>query len=149
MNTLSCKNINLGCDPEFFFSKNGEILGAEKIIPERGIVYDPGTNHKRDGDYTSLDKSISKIIIDGVQAELNPRPNSCRANLGNEISACFNKIHKEIKNKGVGIDFSGVIEVGKGEFDSLSEKSKKFGCDPDINVYKNQINKLRQRNNGK
>jgi len=143
MKRLSSKNICLGCDPEFFFSKSGKVLGAEKIIPERGIVYEPGTNMKRDGDYTSLGKTKSKIIIDGIQAELNPRPNTCRANLGNEISACFNKIYKEIKEKGIDIDFSGVIEVDTKEFDSLSEKSKKFGCDPDINVYKNKINKVK------
>jgi len=26
--------ITMGCDPEFFFSKKGEIIGSEKIIPK-------------------------------------------------------------------------------------------------------------------
>lgn len=142
MRKLSSISMYMGCDPEFFFSKKGEVFGAEKVIPPDGIVYEPGTckweagNPKRDGDYTSLQSVKSKIIIDGVQAELNPRPNTCRANLGNEISACFRKIYSDLKMKNsFDIDFSPVIEVSKKEMDSLSEKSKQFGCAPSKNIY--------------
>jgi hypothetical protein len=141
---LGNRYIYLGTDPEFFFQKGGKIIGAEKVMPARGIPYEPGSCHKRDGDYTSKSGSKSRFIIDGVQAEMNPRPNTCRANLANEISACFNKLHQELNNNGeIEVDFSGVIEVSDEEFDSLSEKSKRFGCDPDFNIYKKKMNKVK------
>ena len=121
----------LGCDPEFFFrGQNGQTVGAEKILPEKGIDYNPWNSKKPE--------EISHIVIDGVQSELNPRPGSCRANLGNEISACFRALDKALKEKGqVGVSFDPVVKVSKAEMDSLSEKSKVFGCAPSTNVYKN------------
>ena len=57
---------SMGCDPEFFLKdKEGSTIGSEKFIPKGGI---------RVGG--------SKFIIDGVQAELNPAPSTCRALLG-------------------------------------------------------------------
>jgi len=135
--------IYIGCDPEFFFAKKGQVLGAEKILPEEGLIYKPGSDKKRDGDYTSKEATISKIIIDGVQAELNPRPNTCRANLGNEISACFRKLYTQIKeNKSLQVEFSQVKEVSKKELDSLSEKARVFGCTPSRNTYSKEENKI-------
>ena len=132
-------DVTLGCDPEFFFSgSKGKTTGAEKVLPENGITYKPGTAGKRDGDYTSCGNvKASKIVIDGVQAELNPRPNTCRANLGNEISACFRDLHKalEAQGKGVGVNFMPLVKISQKELDSLSEKSKTFGCAPSTNLY--------------
>jgi len=131
-------NVTLGCDPEFFFSgSKGQTTGAEKVLPENGITYTPGTAHY-DGSYTSRgDVKASKIVIDGVQAELNPRPNTCRANLGNEISACFRDLHKALQaqGKGIGVNFMPLVKISQKELDSLSEKSKTFGCAPSTNLY--------------
>ncbi len=130
-------NVTLGCDPEFFFSgSKGQTTGAEKVLPENGITYQPGTANY-DGSYTSRGPKESKIVIDGVQAELNPRANTCRANLGNEISACFRDLHKTLKaqGKGVGVNFMPMVKLTKKELDSLSEKSKTFGCAPSTNLY--------------
>ncbi len=74
---------NMGCDPEFFFKFKGEVVGAEKFLPKEGIK-----------------TSSSKFIIDGVQAELNPAPNTCRANLGNELVRCFKTLVEELKKTG-------------------------------------------------
>lgn len=131
-------NVTLGCDPEFFFSgSTGKTTGAEKVLPENGITYKPGTAHY-DGSYTSRGNvKESKIVIDGVQAELNPRPNTCRANLGNEISACFRDLHTalEKQGKGIGVNFMPLVKITQKELDSLSEKSKTFGCAPSDNIY--------------
>ena len=139
-------NVSLGCDPEFFFSgSRGNTTGAEKVLPENGITYKPGTAGKRDGDYTSCgDVKASKIVIDGVQAELNPRPNTCRANLGNEISACFRDLHKalEKQGKGIGVNFMPLVKISQKELDSLSEKSKTFGCAPSDNIYTHAESKI-------
>ena len=112
------QNVNFGCDPEFFFSKSGKTVGAEKVLPENGLY---------SGD--------SKIIIDGVQAELNPSPRSCRALLGSEIGRCFQEINKQLKTlKGLRISSSTTVKVTKKEMSSLSEKSQKFGCSPSKNL---------------
>ena len=139
-------NVTLGCDPEFFFSgSRGQTTGAEKVLPEAGLVYPPGTTGKRDGDYTSCGGvAASKIVIDGVQAELNPRPNTCRANLGNEISACFRQLHTELEKNGkkIGVSFKPLVNITQKELDSLSEKSKTFGCAPSTNLYQHAESKI-------
>lgn len=132
---LKHKTISFGCDPEFFFTVQGKTIGAEKIIPKKGIKYKAKTTHNTEGGYTAKGTE-SKIIIDGVQAELNPRANTCRANLGNEISQCFRELYKKMqKNKSVKADFSQMIEITQEEMDSLDASSKQFGCMPSYNTY--------------
>lgn len=145
MKTLNQHRVVFGCDPEFFFSKNGKIIGAEKVLPADGLIYGKtspqlGSIQKEGTNGTVVgDSEAGKIIIDGVQAELNPRPNTCRANLGNEISLCFRQIYKDITRSELGkafdIDFSQTISVSEEELATLSEKSKKFGCAPSKNTY--------------
>src|SRR3990167_542478 len=109
MKKLQYGMVNIGCDPEFFFSKKGKIIGSEKIIPKDGLYGNPG----------------SKIIIDGVQAELNPRENACREILANEIKACFKSLDRKLQEtKGIKADFSQTIEISKQELKSLDEKSR-------------------------
>ena len=135
MPKLTFHHIMFGCDPEFFFSKDGRVLGAEKVLPEDGLVYKSGDLLGKDGDSTSL-SGVSKIIIDGVQAELNPRANSCRANLGNEIACCFRKLEQTLtKSKEISIDFHQTIKLDKKDMSVLSDKSKKFGCMPSKNAH--------------
>ena len=69
--------ISLGCDPEFFFSKKGKVIGSEKVLPENGLCDSSG---------------YGKIVMDGVQAEINPSPSTCRASLGYNIRNCFTNI---------------------------------------------------------
>lgn len=115
--------IMFGCDPEFFFTKGGLVVGAEKVLPKDGIVAENNTSTK------------SRIIIDGVQAELNPAPATCRQLLAKEISRCFVSVRDTI-DKDFKLDFSQTVEVPKENFDDLSDGSKKFGCMPSKNAYK-------------
>ena len=125
-------SIIFGCDPEFFFQSNGHVIGAERVIPETGIVVSRPEKEFTTG---SLDKT-SKFVLDGVQVELNPRPHGCRANLGNEISLCFRQLRDHLKTKeGVNVDFQQVIEVPQAELDALCDKSKLLGCMPSQNAY--------------
>ena len=138
MNQLNFSHsVTLGGDPEFFFTgSKGQTTGAEKILPEGGLIYKPGSA-PHDGSYTAISGTTSKVIIDGVQAELNPRPNTCRANLGNEIGACFRDLAKAIKDgkDGINVSFAPLVNITQKELDSLSEKSKVFGCAPSTNIY--------------
>lgn len=131
--------LNMGCDPEFFFksSTNNEVVGAELLLPKDGFALgkQPGFTHW---------SPESKIIIDGVQAELNPRPNTCRANLANEISACFKALKADLDRKQAGVtcDFSQSIKISQSELSKLDEKNQKFGCSPSLSSYKDAGAKL-------
>lgn len=120
--------VSLGCDPEFFFEKKGKIIGSEKVINiNKGLKV-------KDSIYGSTNQQ-SKFIVDGVQAELNPTPNTCRANLGNEMSRCFRTLYNEMsKDKELSINFKPAVKITQKELDSLDEKSKVFGCSPSKNT---------------
>jgi len=111
----------MGCDPEFFFRKDGEIVGAETMLAPSGLDVGNG----------------SRFIIDGVQAELNPAPSFCRANLANNIRVCFSTLIKEMaKHKGFTADFSTTVEISKENLAQLNEAAKRFGCAPSQSIYK-------------
>lgn len=118
---------NLGCDPEFFFKQGGEVIGAEKVLPKGGLM---SSNSVYSG---------SKLIIDGVQAELNPAPSTCRALLSNNIVVCLCTLEETLKkqDKGVTVDFSRTVEISKEKLMELEEDSRKFGCAPSSSIYRN------------
>ena len=114
---------NLGCDPEFFFTFNGEVKGAEKVLPEKGMKCAEGT-----------------FIIDGVQAELNPQYSNCRANLANSIRHCFIELAAELKKKDPNIkcNFSRTVEISEESLMELKEESRRFGCAPSQTIYEDK-----------
>jgi hypothetical protein len=136
----------IGADPEFFFEnkKTGAVVGSEKVLPADGLNGNPeganGAYRPRPG-YELVDvesvKKHSKFIVDGVQAELNPNPSTCRALFGNEIARCFRQLREEIlkKRPDVAVSFAPMVKLSQEELDSLSEASKVFGCAPSSNVY--------------
>lgn len=113
--------VMLGCDPEFFFTKNGDVIGSEKIIDRKtGIL---------------ASANGSKIIVDGVQAEINPAPSTCRQSLASNIATCFRSVINEIaKDPTVSVSMAVTARIKKKELDSLDEESRKFGCAPSKNV---------------
>lgn len=117
-------NPYMGCDPEFFIRNKGEVVGAEKLLPKGGLTVAHGSN-----------SNLSKFIIDGVQAELNPRPNTCREGLAAEISRCMMVLQDTLKSKGMTADFSQAVEIKAKELDTLSDDAKKFGCAPSLATY--------------
>jgi hypothetical protein len=145
------ESVMMGCDPEFFFvDGRGKVIGSEKVLPEKGLKYDeakPNTYFNNENTY-NYDKPI--FIIDGVQAEINPEPNTCRALLANDIHACFLKLRKMLKKNGhkLSIKFDPLVNITQKELDSLSEKSRIFGCDPSLNIYQTR-NQARIRVNPK
>jgi hypothetical protein len=129
------KSPYMGCDPEFFFRTDKGIIGAEKVFKPEGLVV-------KSNSYG--DSKHSKFIIDGVQAELNPKPNTCRANLANEIAYCFKTLKEDLKKKGanISIDLSRSVTISEEALKELDEKNQKFGCAPSFTVYKNPGVKL-------
>ena len=123
----------LGTDPEAFVSRNGKIIGSEKIMPEGGVIYRHGITV-----LNANESGENKVIMDGVQVELNPMPSYCREVLSANIQTCMLNLASRLKEKkyiDVKPDFSVLIEVDKDEFDSLSGECKRFGCMPSYNAY--------------
>lgn len=107
---------NLGSDPEFFFKKDGKVIGAEKVLPKEGMI--------------NL-SNYGKVIIDGVQAELNPVPSDCRES---HLFFIANLL-KDAQNMGYDISFDNTVDVSKEELKTLSPECQGFGCSPSKNVY--------------
>src|ERR1035437_2357596 len=129
----------MGCDPEFFFlNGRGQVVGAEKVLPEKGLKYIAPVSYEWDDMDTRYDNNNPMFIIDGVQAEINPTENTCRALLGNEIHTCFKQLRnylKREKKEKLTLTFDPLVKITQAELDSLSDKSKVFGCAPSNNVY--------------
>ena len=134
--------VTMGCDPEFFFQKQGKIIGSEKIIDKsKGLIVGPAV--RKNGVYgsTGVMAAQSKFIVDGVQAEINPKPDTCRARLGNEISACFRMLYQKIQeDKELSVNFAPLVKITKKELMSLDASSRIFGCSPSKNPDKNSRN---------
>ncbi len=122
-----------GADPEFFFKKkSGGVVGAEKVIPPNGFMLP--LKYVGVGGVTA-GAGVSHVIIDGVQAELNPRPNSSRKGLAREIGATLKSMKDGLLDADISADFSQAVTLTQKEMDSLSDKYKVFGCSPSRNVY--------------
>lgn len=117
---LTHKTIYMGADPEFFFIKEGKTVGAEKVLPKEG-----------------LEKySVGKVIIDGIQAELNPKQSHCRAYVNDNIAECFKMVKETLKtHPGITAEFTQTVPITKEEMKSLSKENKQFGCTPSRNAY--------------
>jgi len=117
-NKIKDYGLTFGCDPEFFFSKDGNVVSSDTALPKDGLV-----GHR------------SCIVIDGVQAELNPPASFCRQILGSNIASSFRLLENHIKKQKLEIDFKQTIELTDKDMRNLSEKAKKFGCAPSKNTY--------------
>lgn len=114
MHVIQYHIVSFGADPEFFFSKGGKVIGAEKVLDPKGEGY---------------------LTIDGVQGEFNVVPNTCRQSFSTNLSLCFNQLAVALQAKGVTADFSQMVSVTPKEMKSLSKQSQQFGCEPSENAY--------------
>lgn len=116
--------VTYGTDPEGFFAstENGRIVGAEKVIPAKGI----GPN------------SYAQVVLDGVQFEMHPAANGNASSVGIQLHECFGAISAQLKAKEgkFKLDFTQVITVDETELLSLSEAARKLGCMPSFNFYR-------------
>lgn len=136
------QTVTFGCDPEFFFkstNKDSTVVAAEKILPKEGLITVARPSYYTDSEwasYLSAHKNASKFVIDGVAAELNPNPNTCRALHANEISKCFRKLKETLKERKVKAALNQVmIDIPPDYLKELDEKNRRFGCAPSLNAY--------------
>ena len=116
--------LTYGTDPELFFQRRGRIIGAEKVLPEAGLI--------------SSFHGVPFVVLDGVQCELNPPQSNTPVGVGNNISTAFKLLKQHLtkaSNAEVTCCFNRIVEVSRQELNSLSEKSRILGCLPSLNVY--------------
>ena len=128
--------ISFGCDPELFFTDSkGKVIGAEKVIPKDGLEV-RSRPRLYGASVPPIVINAKGVVLDGVQAELQPAPTACRANLANEIASTFWSLRERIQEmKDVRITFKSVVDVELAELESLSDQAKVFGCAPSFNLY--------------
>ena len=129
-------DVTFGCDPEFFFTKGGKVIGSEKVLSQGGKeIVSPRISSSNLGEKSG--EEFSAFVLDGVQCELNPRAHRCRQALGLEIAHAFLRLREHLNKTegGVTACFAQTINISKKELDSLSESSRQFGCMPSRNLY--------------
>ena len=131
-NYIKYIGVTFGSDPEVFLKKDGKVIGSEKVIPEIGFTSRGRTVWDLNGNSTRV--PIYSVIRDGVQAELNVLPHTCRQSFSSHLASEFRLLASKLP-KGVGVDFSATVDVTPEEMESLSPKSQAFGCAPSLNAY--------------
>ncbi len=120
-----------GADPEFFLKSNRHVVGSEIVIPNDGLVFRAAS--------WSVNKGM--FVQDGVQVEINPQPDSCRAAFSNGIRDGFILLRKELaaletkQKRVVKADFSRTVKISRTELAKLRPENQQFGCTPSLNAY--------------
>lgn len=113
----------------FFTSEKGNVVGSERVLPMGGLSTGDG-----------------KFAIDGVQYEIQPKPEPCRANLINNISSCFKSLQENVLKTSPDkykVSFDSVMDVSPEELEVLCPESRVFGCAPSLNHYRKSESKIR------
>ena len=108
----------LGCDPEFFFVKDG------KVVPSN-LVVKPNENNT--------------VTEDGFQGELNPPAMNCRVHCGQELHKAINRAHDMAKEAGAQLSFAVGHVITDDVWKSVPMKTKRFGCNPTVNVHPGKV----------
>lgn len=121
------KNFSIGADPELFLERDGQIISAEGLIG--------GTKEKP--------KAISKkghyIQEDNVMVEYNIPPAKTAEEFvgGNNTVLEFLKVLASLQDRAE-LNFSASAELDPKYL--KTEQAKRFGCEPDYNVWERGIN---------
>ena len=122
--------ILIGCDPEVFVSKGGQLVSGYGLIP--------GTKKKpfpvKDG----------AVQVDGMALEFNTNPASTSEEFRYNINSVLNQLRQMVPEHDLLIE--SVARFGADFIKKQPKKAVELGCDPDFNAYTNSAN---PRPNGK
>jgi hypothetical protein len=126
-------SLTMGCDPEFFISKEGKIIGSEHVVPKEGLL------HKQVWE-SSKERYVDgapQVIQDGVQVELNPMADTCRQRISGSIHNGIMTVVSALKD-GMSISPEVTVEVTEDELNTLHPKNRVLGCNPSFSIYESE-----------
>lgn len=123
-------NITLGCDPELFLkdSATGKIVSAEGLIG--GTKEEPRPISKKNRGFA--------VQEDNIMVEFNIPPAKTNQEFKDNINFVLNYLNKELKIKGYKLECKASHLMDKKFLQT--DQAKTFGCEPDYNVYLQDIN---------
>lgn len=124
-------SLTMGCDPEFFITKGGKVIGSEHVVPKEGLL---PLQVYREGAYVN---SAPQVIQDGVQVELNPRADTCRQRISGSIHQGIMAVVNALKD-GMAISSEVSVEVTEDELNTLHPKNRVLGCHPSFSIYESE-----------
>lgn len=128
--SYSTVNPTIGADPEFFIFQ--ELENKElKLIPADKVL--PGKDEK-------LSVFGGTAFFDGVQAEINPRYNTCRELFIANIRDSLNGILQYIDKKDIKFIPYPSLEVNLDDIKDSDNECFRFGCAPDNCIYDEERN---------
>lgn len=138
MNKVGAASFTLGADPELFLARGGKVIGAERVIPQTGIDFN--SHHLNPAHGAS---SYGKIVLDGVQAEINYNPSQasqCRQTFSTLTMAAMIALNQFLKSdkkfEGITLYTLGsVIDMDEDELQALSPNARMVGCQPSFNYF--------------
>lgn len=117
----------LGCDPEIFASKDGELVPAFRFLRSKQRI-------------NMLKAKIyrSQMYWDGYQAEMRwPNGHSCVTELVNAIQVGLWRMNRQLKRivPGASLIIQNTVRLPETELCNAPDQFIQFGCDPSHNVY--------------
>lgn len=113
---MQVANTKVGTDPELFLKRGKVIIGSERVIPEGGLTLNYG-----------------KIVRDGIQLELHPLHGSVETVMTG-IRESMTKLNAHL-GADTKVCFDPLVDVSIAEIESLSEESRRLGCQPSENYW--------------
>jgi hypothetical protein len=122
------ENILVGADPEVFITKGSTLVS--------GHTFPCGTKER------PRLLASGGVQIDGMALEFNVKPSRTRVEFVSNVVRVFNDLNKIVKkqDKDATILVVPTANFGKEYIDSMPEKVKELGCNPDYNAYTGQPN---------
>lgn len=122
-----------GADPEFFIvTKKGTVVNSDRFFPSE--------KEKKRVDGGFKDKPMH-LFFDGIQAEFNIHPHTCREWTLDDIWFLFKKIY-DIIGPNYDISLQACVKVRKDILRKADPRARIFGCDPDYNAYTGEKNEI-------
>ncbi|RKY30131.1 MAG: hypothetical protein DRP74_07590 [Candidatus Omnitrophota bacterium] len=127
--SISDYRMTLGGDPEILLTSGKSKGSAGHVIYARDVLDESKTGG-------------GNITYDGMIAEINVIPDTCRERLIYNYSDILNNIFTQADSGKFDLLTSPAGKVKKSVLESVPDQDKIFGCDPDVNAYTGKKNKV-------
>ncbi len=118
-------NITIGCDPEGFLSRNGELVSAHGLFPG-----DKANPHAVSG---------GAVQVDGMAFEFNINPASDEGQFVHSIAEVLGNLQLMIPDCKLLLE--PVAEFGSDYINSQPDEARELGCEPDYNAWTSTVNR--------